>query len=146
MASYLQGDKHSSQCLPVVTLMSLCYIISLKYCRKITYRVHRYHDRYRRTRCWPTRAISVTSMFIAAHHSKELSPPINHIYFSFVIMVTILVACIPWSWKRVRVVIPTGRYSNRSIFRQVDSPTNWSIFRQVDIPTKKSIFRPVYIM
>ena len=34
-----------------------------------------------------------------------------------------------------QVVIPTGRYSDRSLFRQVDIPTNRSLFRQVVIPT-----------
>ena len=33
-----------------------------------------------------------------------------------------------------QVVIPTGRYSDRSLFRQVDIPTNRSLFRQVVIP------------
>ena len=52
-----------------------------------------------------------------------------------------------------QVDIPTGRYSDRSIFRQVDIPTgrysDRSIFRQVDIPTgrysDRSIFRQVDI-
>ena len=34
-----------------------------------------------------------------------------------------------------QVVIPTARYSDRSLFRQVDIPTNRSLFRQVVIPT-----------
>ena len=56
-----------------------------------------------------------------------------------------------------QVDIPTGRYSDRSIFRQtvsysdrslfrqVDSPTNRSLFRQFDSSTNRSIFRKVYI-
>ena len=52
-----------------------------------------------------------------------------------------------------QVDIPTGLYSDRSIFRQVDIPTGLysdrSIFRQVVIPTglysDRSIFRQVYI-
>ena len=44
-----------------------------------------------------------------------------------------------------QVVIPTGRYSDRSLFRQVDIPTNRSLFRQVDSPTNRSIFREFYI-
>ena len=51
-----------------------------------------------------------------------------------------------------QVDIPTGRYSDRSIFRQtvrysdrslfrqVDSPTNMSLFRQFDSSTNRSIF------
>ena len=73
------------------------------------------------------------------------------------------------SSQRVRVVIPTGRYSDRSIFRQVVIPTgrysdkqvviptarysdrsifrqavrysDRSLFRQVDSPTNRSLFR-----
>ena len=52
-----------------------------------------------------------------------------------------------------QVVIPTGRYSDRPIFRQVDIPTgrysDRSIFRQVVIPTgrysDRSLFRQAYI-
>ena len=48
-----------------------------------------------------------------------------------------------------QVVIPTGRYSDRSLFRQVDIPTNRSLFRQVVIPTgrysDRSLFRQVDI-
>ena len=42
-----------------------------------------------------------------------------------------------------QVVIPTARYSDRSLFRQVDIPTNRSLFRQVDSPTNRSLFRQV---
>ena len=42
-----------------------------------------------------------------------------------------------------QVVIPTGRYSDRSLFRQVDIPTNRSLFWQVDSPTNRSLFRQV---
>ena len=59
------------------------------------------------------------------------------------------IAAVPWG----QFVIPTGLYSDRSIFRQVDIPTGLfsdrSLFRQVDIPTGRysdmSIFRHVYI-
>ena len=51
-----------------------------------------------------------------------------------------------------QVYIPTGRYSDRSLFRQVYIPTGYSdrsIFRQVVIPTglysDRSIFRQVSI-
>ena len=47
--------------------------------------------------------------------------------------------------KWVRVVIPTGRYSDRSIFRQTGRYSDRSLFQQVDIPTgrysDRSIFR-----
>ena len=55
--------------------------------------------------------------------------------------------------KRGQFVIPTGLYSDRSIFRQVVIPTgrycDRSLFRQVAIPTglysDRSIFRQVAI-
>ena len=58
-----------------------------------------------------------------------------------------------YNYKRGQLVIPTGRYSDRSIFRQVYIPTGLSfdrsIFRQVYIPTglysDRSIFRQVVI-
>ena len=50
---------------------------------------------------------------------------------------------------RVRVVIPTSRYSDRSIFRQVVIPTGRYSDKQVVIPTgrysDRSIFRRVVI-
>ena len=58
----------------------------------------------------------------------------------------------PWCANRtcrVRVVIPTGRYSDRSIFRQVVIPTGRYSDKQVVIPTgrssDRSIFRQVVI-
>ena len=40
-----------------------------------------------------------------------------------------------------QVVIPTGRYSDRSIFRQAVRYSDRSLFRQVDSPTNRSLFR-----
>ena len=54
-----------------------------------------------------------------------------------------------WLHRRVRVVIPTGRYSDSSIFRQVVVPTGRYSDKQVVIPTglysDRSIFRQVVI-
>ena len=40
-----------------------------------------------------------------------------------------------------QVVIPTGRYSDSSIFRQTVRYSDSSLFRQVDSPTNRSLFR-----
>ena len=40
-----------------------------------------------------------------------------------------------------QVVIPTGRYSDRSIFRQTVRYSDRSLFRQVNSPTNRSLFR-----
>ena len=39
----------------------------------------------------------------------------------------------------------TGRYSDRSLFRQTGRYSDRSLFRQVDSPTNRSIFREFYI-
>ena len=44
-----------------------------------------------------------------------------------------------------QVDIPTGRYSDRSIFRQTGRYSDRSLFREVDIPTNSSLFRQVVI-
>ena len=85
---------------------------------------------------------------------KSNSFALAHTYlFVYDIMASVSRIKLLFLFIRGQFVIPTGLYSDRSIFRQVYIPTGLfsdrSIFRQVDIPTgrysDRSIFRQVYI-
>ena len=80
--------------------------------------------------------------YIRIAHLSSFIQPLQKVLFMF------------WLLYRGQFVIPTGLYSDRSIFRQVDIPTGLYsdrfIFRKVVIPTglysDRSIFRQVVIL
>ena len=96
-------------------------------------------------RCWPI--IERTYFHVLSLVYKPNQVPHNYIAYRA------SPQNIHEAFSRGQFVIPTGRYSDRSIFRQVGIPTgrysDRSLFRQVVIPTgrysDRSVFRQVYI-